>query len=110
MLAPAACGLGFRRRQASAQYSSHRNICEVKCFRRTVRMHLLSLDSTSLARGSYDPLAEGLVLVFRDRSAYRYFGVPNVIFENLRKAPSKGAYFNVAIRGAYGFQVAALED
>jgi len=48
-------------------------------------------------------------VVFRDRSAYRYFGVPNAVFENFQTAPSKGAYFNHAIRGAYRFQVARLE-
>jgi len=73
------------------------------------RMYLLDLHSTSLDRVGYDPEAEVLLVVFRDRSAYRYFGVPNAVFENFQTAPSKGAYFNHAIRGAYRFQVARLE-
>jgi len=72
-------------------------------------MCLLTLDSTSLDRVGYDPDTEVLLVVFRDRSAYRYFGVPNAIFENFRRAPSKGTYFNHAIRGAYGFEVARVE-
>ena len=72
-------------------------------------MYLLTLDSTSLDRIGYDPTTEVLLVVFRDRSAYRYFGVPNAIFENFQTALSKGAYFNHAIRGVYGFQVARLE-
>jgi lysyl-tRNA synthetase, class II len=60
-------------------------------------------------RVGYDPNTEVLLVVFRDRSAYRYFGVPNAIFENFQTAPSKGTYFNRVIRGAYGFQVARVE-
>jgi hypothetical protein len=69
----------------------------------------LTLVSTSLERVSYDPVTEILLVVFRDGSAYRYFGVPNAIFESFQTAPSKGAYFNHVIRSAYGFQVASLE-
>ena len=69
----------------------------------------LTLVSTSLERVSYDPDTQILLVVFRDRSAYRYFSVPNAIFESFRTAPSKGAYFNHVIRSAYGFQVARVE-
>jgi len=72
-------------------------------------MELLSLHSTSLDRVGYDPHTEVLLVVFRDRSAYRYFGVPSAIYESFQTAASKGAYFNLAIRGAYGFQVATRE-
>lgn len=73
-------------------------------------MHLLTPDSTSLDRVGYDPTSKVLLVVFRDRSAYRYFGVPEAVFENLREAPSKGAYFNHVIRGAYGFDPMRWED
>jgi lysyl-tRNA synthetase class 2 len=73
-------------------------------------MRLLSLESTSLDRVGYDPSSKVLLVVFDDRSSYRYFGVPAAVFENLRNAPSKGAYFNYAIRGAYAFQSAKCED
>jgi hypothetical protein len=73
-------------------------------------MHLLTPDSTSLDRVGYDPASKVLLVVFRDRSSYHYFGVPNEVFENLRTAPSKGAYFNHAIRGAYNFLPVRWED
>jgi hypothetical protein len=73
-------------------------------------VHLLSLESTNLDRVGYDPGSQELLVIFQDRSSYRYFGVPAVVFENLRTAPSKGAYFNYAIRGAYTFLPARCED
>ena len=73
-------------------------------------MHLLKLDSTSLDRVGYDPASKVLLVVFRDRSSYRYFGVPAAVFKSFWEAPSKGAYFNHAIRGAYSFLPARWED
>ena len=73
-------------------------------------MYLLTLDSTSLDRVGYDPALKVLLVVFRDRSSYHYLGVPDAVFENLRAAPSKGAYFNRAIRGAYHFLPVRWED
>ena len=73
-------------------------------------MLTLTMDSTSLNRVEYDPPSKVLLVVFRDRSSYQYCGVPNAVFENLRDAPSKGAYFNHAIRGVYDFLPVRWED
>jgi len=73
-------------------------------------MNLLILDSTSLDCVGYDPANKVLLVVFRDRSSYRYFGVPDAVFESLRQAPSKGAYFNHAIRTAYNSLPVRGED
>lgn len=73
-------------------------------------MQLLRLDSTSLDRVGYDPDSKVLLVVFRDHSSYHYDGVPYAIFENLRQASSKGAYFNCAIRGSYSFRPVRWED
>lgn len=73
-------------------------------------MYLLIPDSTSLNRVGYDPTSRVLLVVFRDRSAYRYFGVPIDVFENLREAPSKGTYFNHSIRSSYSCRPARCED
>ena len=35
------------------------------------------------------------------RQRYRYFGVPPAVYEALRDAPSRGRYFNQAIRGRF---------
>lgn len=73
-------------------------------------MHLLILHSTSLDRVGYEPASKVLQVIFRDRSSYHYFGVPEAVFESFREAPSKGAYFNRAIRGAYSFAPARWQD
>ena len=73
-------------------------------------MYVLRLDSTSLDRVDYDPSNGALLVVFRDRSSYRYYDVPATVFEQLREAPSKGAYFNHAIRGIYNFLPVRWED
>ena len=44
-----------------------------------------------------------LQLEFRSRAVYRYFGVPAAVHEALLAAPSKGTYFNRAIRGRYAY-------
>lgn len=72
-------------------------------------MQLLPLDSTGLDRVGYDPSNQVLLVVFRDRSSYHYYGVPSAVFENLRLAASKGAYFNHSIRGVYRFAPARRE-
>jgi KTSC domain-containing protein len=46
----------------------------------------------------YD-LTQGLLqLEFWSRAIYHYFGVPAGVHEALLEAPSKGSYFNRAIR------------
>jgi len=44
-----------------------------------------------------------LQLEFRSRAVYRYFGIPAAVHEALLAAPSKGSYFNQAIRGRYAY-------
>ena len=73
-------------------------------------MYLLVLNSTSLAQVGYDVATAVLRVAFRDGSAYRYFGVPVGIVETLQAAPSKGSYFNQAIRGAFPCQPEWHED
>lgn len=49
----------------------------------------------------YDDTREILQLEFRSHAIYRYFGVPGSVYESLVTAPSKGRYFNGAIRGHF---------
>jgi hypothetical protein len=58
-------------------------------------------ESSTLAAGAYDAASRTLELEFRDGSAYRYAGVPAGTFEALAAAPSKGRYFNAAIRDRF---------
>ena len=40
----------------------------------------------------------------RDRTVYRYRGVPQDVYEDFREAPSKGAFFNQHIKDAYPWE------
>ena len=45
-----------------------------------------------------------LEVEFVSGAIYRYRGVSQDVFEDLRQAPSKGAFFNVRIKDAYPFE------
>jgi len=61
------------------------------------------VNSTLLARMSYQAGAALLHLEFRDGALYCYWGVPREIYEGLLTANSKGAYFNRQIRGCFQY-------
>ena len=45
-----------------------------------------------------------LDLEFRSGAIYRYFAVPQAIFQDLIAAESKGAYFNRHVRNCFRYQ------
>ena len=69
----------------------------------------IPVDSTTLSAVAYDAYQQLLQLEFRDHSIYRYFNIPPKIHERLMRAPSKGQYFNNAIRGRFPFVQASLK-
>ncbi|MCC7341991.1 MAG: KTSC domain-containing protein [Bryobacterales bacterium] len=66
-------------------------------------MLITAVASTTLATVAYDGVQKLLQLEFRSRVVYHYFGVPATVHEALLDAPSKGSYFNQAIRGRYPY-------
>ena len=66
-------------------------------------MRITTVQSTALARVVYDEAREVLQLEFLSREIDHYFGVPRAVHEALLGAPSKGHYFNQAIRGCFPF-------
>ena len=66
-------------------------------------MNFAAVESTTLATVAYDDDAEMLRLEFRSRAVYQYSGVPAAVHEALLRAPSKGSYFNRAIRGRFPY-------
>lgn len=66
-------------------------------------MNSTVVESTTLAALAYDDAREILQLEFRSGALYRYCGVPAPVFEALLSAPSKGGYFNRAIRGNFPY-------
>ena len=67
-------------------------------------MRVATVESTTLATVGYDEAQELLQLELGSRAVYLYFGVPAAVFEALLGAPSKGRYFNGAIRGRYPYR------
>jgi len=72
-------------------------------------MNVTTVESTTLVSLAYDDTVGILHLEFVSRAVYRYFGVPAAVHEALLDAPSKGAYFNRAIRGRYSYARASQQ-
>jgi hypothetical protein len=70
-------------------------------------MNVTAVESTTLAALAYDDARGILRLEFRNRAIYHYFGVPAGVHEALLRAPSKGRYFNRAIRGQFPYALAS---
>jgi len=70
-------------------------------------MHVVTVESTTLATVAYDEARELLQLGFCSRAAYLYFGVPATVHQALLAAPSKGKYFNRTIRGRFAYRLIA---
>jgi hypothetical protein len=64
-------------------------------------MNTTAVQSATVAAIGYDSSRGILQLEFRGRAVYRYFGVPGPVYDALWAAPSKGKYFNLAIRGRF---------
>jgi len=70
-------------------------------------MDVKLVESATLVAIGYDDICEVLQLEFRSHAIYRYFGVPGSVYEALVAAPSKGRYFNGAIRGRFPYTPAS---
>ena len=66
-------------------------------------MNAVSFDSTTLASADYDSATAILELSFRNGSIYRYFDVPESVFQALVAARSKGRFFNTGIKEHFPF-------
>jgi hypothetical protein len=67
-------------------------------------MNVTAVESTTLATVAYDEARELLRLEFRSQAIYQYVGVPASVHQALLSSPSKGGYFNQAIRGRFAYQ------
>ena len=68
------------------------------------RIERVPVESSSLVSIGFAREAHVLEIEFRSGAIYRYLGVPQTVFEALKKAESKGRYFAQSIRGKYEFQ------
>jgi hypothetical protein len=67
-------------------------------------MRMASVESSTLATVAYDEARQLLQLEFCSRAVYQYFSVPSAVHQALLAAPSKGRYFNQAIRGQFHYR------
>jgi hypothetical protein len=70
-------------------------------------MNEMRVESATLRAVAYDEGRGILQVEFRTRAIYHYFGVPAAVYETLLGAPSKGSYFNWAIRGRFPYALCA---
>jgi hypothetical protein len=61
------------------------------------------MPSTVIRSHHYDPQSCELIVVFQSGRRYVYEEVPNEVFESMKRAFSKGEFFNNHIRDNYRF-------
>ena len=61
------------------------------------------MPSTVIRRFHHDAGTNRLIVEFQSGRVYAYFDVPPEVFAAMRKAHSRGAYFNEQIRDRYAF-------
>lgn len=70
-------------------------------------MLVTAVESTTLTAVAYDEAQQLLLLEFRSRAIYQYFGVPAAVHHALLEAPSKGSYFHRFIRSRFPYSLTA---
>jgi hypothetical protein len=73
-------------------------------------MRFATVESSTLATVAYDEGREVLQLRFRNGAVYEYFALPAVAHQDLLDAPSKGRYFNDAIRSRFAYRMVSDSD
>jgi len=66
------------------------------------RLHRIPIASSAIASVAYSPDAS-LEVEFTHGALYRYFAVPQSVFNALLAAKSKGAYFSTSIRSCFPY-------
>ena len=61
------------------------------------------VSSSNLASIGYDSTAQVLEVEFINRAIYQYYNVPSNMYEELKRAGSKGKFFHQYIRNAYAY-------
>lgn len=66
-------------------------------------MNRIGITSITIREAGYDLDSSTLEIVFNDGRIYRYFDVPEPIYQGLLRATSAGQYFHRTIREKYRF-------
>lgn len=67
-------------------------------------MERIAVRSQDIAVVGYDSLSETLELAFRSGNVYHYQKVPEKVYSDLLKAPSKGLYVRDHVKEKYDYQ------
>lgn len=60
-------------------------------------------ESSNIARFAYDSASSVLVIEFSKGGTYNYFDVPEMVFEQMKAAPSKGQFLAQNVKGIYRY-------
>lgn len=60
-------------------------------------------DSSTIARYKYDERGHVLTIEFKNGGIYNYYDVPQVIYEQMNAASSKGQFLAQNIKGKYRY-------
>jgi hypothetical protein len=64
----------------------------------------IEVTSSNIDSIGYNSEEQILEVCFHNRNIYRYFNVPQHIYDNLMSAASHGKYFNANIRNSYTYK------
>jgi len=67
-------------------------------------MHRNHVDSSAIASVGYDETSSVLEVEFSSGVVYDYFKVPERVYRDLLKAPSKGSFVSRRVRDRYPFE------
>lgn len=70
----------------------------------TESIQRVSVSSSNVESVGYEPSERVLEVEFKDGSVYRYFGVPEGKYHNLRTASSVGGYLHEEIKEVYDYR------
>jgi hypothetical protein len=63
-------------------------------------------ESSNIAGFDYIKERQVLIIEFKNGGRYNYFDVPEIIFERMKAAPSKGQFLAQNIKGKYRYAMA----
>ena len=63
-----------------------------------------SIESSAIRDAAYDERKRELRITFVSGRRYAYANVPQSIYDAFLASPSRGTFFNIAIRGRYQFR------
>lgn len=60
-------------------------------------------ESSNIIRFGYDSQSLIMTVEFKSGGTYNYFDIPEIVFEQMRNAPSKGQFLAQQIKGVYRY-------